>query len=84
VELRGLEPLTSSMPSTVGVCGGGGPQAGNWSPASAVDRDCASGLVSSLVSSVVVSRSTRWVTLKLSQASTSGYIACALRLTAGT
>ena len=22
VELRGLEPLTSSMPSTVGLCGG--------------------------------------------------------------
>ena len=31
-----------------------GLEAGDWSPASAVDRDCASGLVSSLVSSVVV------------------------------
>jgi hypothetical protein len=30
-----------------------GPEAGDWSPASSVDRDCASGLVSSLVSSVV-------------------------------
>ena len=32
-----------------------GPEAGDWSPASAVDRDCASRLVSSLVISVVVS-----------------------------
>ena len=31
-----------------------GPEAGDWSPESAVDRDCASGLVSSLVISVVV------------------------------
>src|SRR5688572_1043694 len=31
-----------------------GPEAGDWSLASAVDRDCASGLVSSLVISVVV------------------------------
>jgi hypothetical protein len=31
-----------------------GPEAGEWSPASSVDRDCASGLVSSLVISVVV------------------------------
>ena len=31
-----------------------GPEAGEWSPASSVDRDCASGLVSSLVISLVV------------------------------
>jgi hypothetical protein len=31
-----------------------GPEAGEWSPASSVDRDCASGLVGSLVISVVV------------------------------
>ena len=37
-----------------------GPEAGDWLPASAVDRDCASGLVSSLVISIVVRRSTRW------------------------
>jgi hypothetical protein len=37
-----------------------GPEAGDWSSASAVDRDCASGLVISLVISVVVSRSTHW------------------------
>ena len=37
-----------------------GPEAGDWSPASTVDRDCASGLVSSLVISVVVRRSTGW------------------------
>jgi hypothetical protein len=37
-----------------------GPEAGDWSPASAVDRDCASGLVSTLVISVVVRRSTGW------------------------
>jgi hypothetical protein len=36
------------------------PEAGDWSPASAVDRDYASGLVSSLVISVVVRRSTGW------------------------
>ncbi len=35
-------------------------EAGDWSSVSAVDRDCASGLVSSLVISVVVSRSTGW------------------------
>ena len=31
-----------------------GPEAGDWSPGAAVDHDCASGLVSSLVISVVV------------------------------
>ena len=31
-----------------------GPEAGAWSPASSADRDCASGLVRSLVVSVVV------------------------------
>ena len=31
-----------------------GPEAGDWSPESSVDRDCASRLVSSLVISVVV------------------------------
>jgi hypothetical protein len=36
-----------------------GAEAGDRSPGSIVDRDCASGLVSSLVISVVVSRSTR-------------------------
>ena len=37
-----------------------GPEAGDWSPASAVDRHCASGLLSSLVISLVVRRSTGW------------------------
>jgi hypothetical protein len=37
-----------------------GLEAGNWSPASAVDRDYASGSVSSLAIRVVVSRSTPW------------------------
>jgi hypothetical protein len=37
-----------------------GPEAGDWSPTSAVERDCASGLVSSLVISLVVRRSTGW------------------------
>jgi hypothetical protein len=37
-----------------------GPEAGDWSPAAADDCDCASGLVSSLVISVVVRRSTGW------------------------
>jgi hypothetical protein len=41
-----------------------GPEAGDWSPESAVGRDRASGLVSSLVISVAVSRSPRVVTLK--------------------
>jgi hypothetical protein len=35
-----------------------GPEAGTWPPASAVDRDWARGLVSSLVISVVAGRST--------------------------
>jgi hypothetical protein len=54
------------MPSTIGE----GPAAGNWPTASAVDRDCADGLVSSLVISVVVSRSTHWDHIGVSQAST--------------
>ena len=40
------------MPSTVDLWGTG-PEAGDWSPASAVGRHFASGLVSSLVISVV-------------------------------
>jgi hypothetical protein len=54
VELRGLEPLTSSMPSTVDLCGGPALSLGDWSRASALDRDFARGSVSSLVISVVV------------------------------
>jgi hypothetical protein len=53
MELRGLEPLTSSMPSTVELCGGPTLRRGNWSPASAVNRHFGRGLVSSLVISVV-------------------------------
>jgi len=54
VELRGLEPLTSSMPSTIGLRGGKALRLAIGHPGSAVDCDCASGLVSSLVISVVV------------------------------
>ena len=56
---RGLGPLTSSMPSTVGLRGG---PARGWQliTPSAVDRDWARGLVSSLVISVGVRRSTGW------------------------
>jgi hypothetical protein len=58
VELRGLEPLTSSMPSTIGLRGGRALRLAIGHPGSAVDCDCASGLVSSLGISVLVSRST--------------------------
>jgi hypothetical protein len=54
VELRGLEPLTSSMPSTGRPVWRTASEARGWSPAYSVDRDCASRLVSSLVISVVV------------------------------
>ena len=47
MELRGLEPLTSSMPSTVGLCGGPALRLASGPPPSL-------GLVSSLVISLVV------------------------------
>jgi hypothetical protein len=45
-----------------------GPEAGDWSPASSVDRDCTSRLVSSLVISVVVKLTFSFRTWRQAQA----------------
>jgi hypothetical protein len=54
VELRGLEPLTSSMPSTVGLCGGPALRLAIGHPRPPLTATVRADLVSSLVISVVV------------------------------